>query len=289
MNVERETCSRDRVADRHGRPGTVGQLGGDHTGRPVGKLAFTLVELLAVIAVLAILAALLLPSVSRAKARGQRTYCQNNLRQLAVALTMYADDYDRYPPAFRHIPDSGVSLWNAHVLEYVSGSREVFNCPSYPPHYRWTTARSGVGLPFPMNIQGNRPFCYGINVFGAQGLGVSTAGALGLMLDFETGRKPSELRSPADLIALGEEPLQRPLIYGKSNKVGGWGVLHAYAAIGQPEGYLHTGTVHGDGSNMAFVDSHVEWAKWWKWVEASERATRRWNYDHEPHPEFWRR
>ncbi len=58
------------------------------------RRAFTLVELLVVIGILAILAALLLPALTSAQAKGKRAVCLSNLRQVGLALTAYAHDYE---------------------------------------------------------------------------------------------------------------------------------------------------------------------------------------------------
>src|ERR1700722_5173765 len=56
--------------------------------------AFTLIELLVVIAIIAILAAMMLPVLNKATLAAQRAQCANNVRQINVAIHMYADDHN---------------------------------------------------------------------------------------------------------------------------------------------------------------------------------------------------
>ncbi len=112
-----------------------GHLGG--SGAATAGIVVSAVALL-LVPVIAILAAMLLPALAQAKSRAQTIVCVNNVKQLGLAVRLYATDHqDQFPPA---------ATWCDAIQSYV-GAAGVFKCPAGDPvkqsHYAFNAQLDG--------------------------------------------------------------------------------------------------------------------------------------------------
>jgi len=150
--------------------------------KTIRRFAFTLVELLVVIAIIGILVGLLLPAVQAAREAARRIYCQNNFKQVGLALLNYESAFKKLPPSMildrstSNVPGSENFSWSVHgrILPFLEQSNlsaqvelnrpwdtqmvidrirlSVYSCPSDP---KASTSRDfGPGRPilFPTTI-----------------------------------------------------------------------------------------------------------------------------------------
>lgn len=112
-------------------------------GCPAG---FTLIELLVVIAIIAILAALLLRVLSKVERKAHRTSCLNNLKQLALRVTVYAsDNNDAMLPMYSPPVDDGPS-WQDRLSDQLHSGKS-FQCPTDAKSTNWSFGANEDAFP----------------------------------------------------------------------------------------------------------------------------------------------
>ena len=204
------------------------------------RKGFTLIELLVVIAIIAILAAILFPVFAKAREKARQATCTSNLKQLALASLMYAQDYDdRFSRLYSYDEGSGhapLRWWEDKLMPYIR-NWQVTECPSRDP--------TPYGTYRPPESPSSLLFSYDCNAMGS-GNGTSATGGYGSGGPMDNSPcKLGEVQRPAECIMLAEAISTRELT--RAERVDCWD---------SDNGYIRKD--HNDVANWAFCDGHVK-------------------------------
>jgi prepilin-type N-terminal cleavage/methylation domain-containing protein/prepilin-type processing-associated H-X9-DG protein len=202
------------------------------------KIAFTLIELLVVIAIIAILASILFPVFARARENARRSSCASNMKQLALAVMMYVQDYDDGLPAYSH---NGSATWNriyTSLVPYVKND-QIYRCPSAPTSTLAASHVYGTQYGFPWQNGSDTRWV------------VSPANYDGTM---KLDAVPDAVRT----CLMGETWNSGGLVSGKERYWDlGWS--HTQFRVTASTWDELRPDRHLDGANYAFTDGHVKW------------------------------
>lgn len=201
------------------------------------RQGFTLIELLVVIAIIAILAAILFPVFARAREKARQASCQSNMKQIGLAISMYAQDYDEtLTPNYMYNPWGSNLLWWDDLVQPYLKNWQLLICPSADTaSYNYLRpAWSGVPNPLYYSYSGNE-----------NGGGQSPAPMMG----GNQGCRLSQVKDVAGTILIAE-----------SLNIDLWDYAN-HTDAGAANGIGTIDFRHNDGANWLFVDGHVKFLK----------------------------